>query len=231
MSSRNDERERRRQERLTREAEARGTAARRRRLRIIGAGLAAVVAVAVVGIVVAGNGHSKSSHPSTAGAALLASTNSEPVAAPVDGIQCESSEQVLFHIHAHLAVFVNGRQRVVPAGIGIAPPRTEQESSEGQFVSGGACFYWLHSHTADGIIHIESPVKRTYTLGDYFDVWGQPLGRRQVGPARGDVVAYLNGRRVSGDPRSIPLTSHALVQLDVGAPAVPAAPFTFPPGL
>jgi len=40
---------------------------------------------------------------------------------------------------------------------------------------------WLHTHAADGIIHTESPVERTYTLGDFFDIWGQPLGRHQVG--------------------------------------------------
>ena len=29
---------------------------------------------------------------------------------------------------------------------------------------------WLHTHAADGIVHIESPVDRTYTLGNFFDV-------------------------------------------------------------
>ena len=41
------------------------------------------------------------------------------------------------------------------------------------FVVGGSCFAWLHTHAADGVVHIESPTKRTYTLGNFFDVWGR----------------------------------------------------------
>ena len=58
----------------------------------------------------------------------------------------------------------------------------------------GACFFYLHTHSADGIIHIESPVTRTYTLGNFFDVWGRPLGSNRVGPAVGHVTALYNGR-------------------------------------
>jgi hypothetical protein len=162
--------------------------------------------------------------------ALLASTDREQTGATVDGIQCQTQEQVLFHIHAHLAVYVDGRPRTIPEGIGIAPPRQLAQSAEGPFVTGGSCFYWLHSHTPDGIVHIESPVQRTYTLGDYFDIWNQPLSRDRVGPAGGIVSAYLNGRRFTGDPRSVPLGAHAVVQLDVGANVAPAG-FTFPASL
>src|SRR5581483_12030445 len=30
----------------------------------------------------------------------------------------------------------------------------------------------LHTHEPDGIIHVESPVNRKFTLGEFFDVWG-----------------------------------------------------------
>ncbi|HEX9235017.1 MAG TPA: hypothetical protein VF972_01920 [Actinomycetota bacterium] len=30
----------------------------------------------------------------------------------------------------------------------------------------------IHTHDATGIIHIESPTPRTFTLGEFFDVWG-----------------------------------------------------------
>ena len=59
---------------------------------------------------------------------------------------------------------------------------------------------------------------------------GQPLSTTQVGRATGNVTAFLNGKRFSGDPRSIKLTPHALIQLDVGK-VVPPQPFTFPAGL
>jgi hypothetical protein len=138
---------------------------------------------------------------------------------------------VLFHIHAHLAVYVAGWQKTIPGGIGIPAPRSVQQTSQGPFISGGACFYWLHSHAQDGIIHIESPVRRTFTLGNYFDIWKQPLGARQVGPAHGPVTAFVNGRPTSGDPRAIPLKAHELIQLDVGTPATPPRPYVFAPGL
>ena len=149
----------------------------------------------------------------------------------IDGISCQSSEQVLFHIHAHLTVFVHGAPRRVPAGVGIAPPYQVEQTSSGAFVAGATCFMWLHTHSADGIIHTESPIKRTYTLGNLFDIWGQPLSRRQVGPARGPVTAFFDGKLFTGNPRQIPVLAHAQIQLEVGKPLVAAEHIVFPPGL
>jgi hypothetical protein len=148
----------------------------------------------------------------------------------VDGIQCSGSEQTLFHIHAHLTIFVDGVARQVPMGIGI-PDAVSENTPEGPFVASGTCFYWLHTHAADGIIHIESPVERVFTLGDFFDEWGQPLGPDRVGSANGPVTAIYNGRRDKGDPRDIPLTAHAQIQLEVGRPLVAPAKIEFPNGL
>lgn len=149
---------------------------------------------------------------------------------PVDGIGCEGAEQVVFHIHAHLTVFVDGAARRVPYGIGI-PDAQVSPTPAGPFVAAGTCFYWLHTHAADGIIHIESPVERTYTLGDFFDVWGQKLGRAEVGPATGRVTAFYDGRLFRGNPRDIPLSRHAQIQLEVGRPLVAPVRISFPPGL
>jgi hypothetical protein len=159
---------------------------------------------------------------------VLASTAGQAAGEPIDQVDCQSQEQALFHIHAHLAVDVDGQPAVVPAGIGTTPP-VELDPS-GSFVVGGRCLYWLHTHDASGVIHIESPVARSFTLGDVFDIWHQPLGPSQVGPAHGPVTASVDGVRISGDPRRIPLTAHAVIQLDIGTP-VPPRPFTFPAGL
>jgi hypothetical protein len=161
----------------------------------------------------------------------LASTGTQAQGQDVDGITCNTSEQLAYHIHAHLGVYTNGTARIIPAGIGIVPPVQTTASSIGPFVYAGKCFYWLHSHTQDGVIHIESPSQQIYTLGNYFDIWGQPLSSTQVGPAKGQVTAYVNGQHFSGDPRSIPLTPHALIQLDVGSASPSPLPFTFAPGL
>ena len=151
--------------------------------------------------------------PVLAGTQKMASGNS------VDGIGCLNQEQTLFHIHAHLTIFVDGVARSIPYGIGITGPQV-QGTPAGPFVGGGNCFYFLHTHASDGIIHIESPVQRTYTLGDFFDIWGQQLGRTRVGPAAGRVTAFYNGRLYVGDPRDIPLNPHAQIQLDVGRPLI-----------
>jgi hypothetical protein len=149
----------------------------------------------------------------------------------IDGITCQTNEQVLFHIHAHLVIVVRGIARQVPAGIGIAPPYGVASTSRGAFIAGASCFMWLHTHAADGIIHTESPIVRTYTLGDFFDIWGQSLDRRQVGPAHGRVTALLNGRVFTGDPREIPLLAHAQIELEVGRPLLAPERIEFPAGL
>jgi hypothetical protein len=161
---------------------------------------------------------------------LLTSADSMATGSTVDGVKCDQLEQSVYHIHAHLAIFVNGSQRTIPEGIGIAPPRQTAAGATGQQVVGGSCFYWLHAHTADGVIHIESPTQKLYTLGQYFDIWRQPLSKTQVGPATGTVVAYVNGTRFNGNPRDIQLDKHTLIQLDVGKDVAPKG-YTFTSGL
>lgn len=152
---------------------------------------------------------------------VLGPVNAAIYGQTIDGIKCEVSEQVVYHIHAHLSVFVDGQPRQVPFGIGIGPPVQVTSAPSGMFVSGGSCFYWLHTHAADGIMHIESPTQATYTLGQLFDVWGQPLTTGQVGPATGRLSAFVDGKPYAGDPRTIVLTAHGDIQLDVGQVVAP----------
>jgi hypothetical protein len=138
-----------------------------------------------------------------------------PTGQTIDGIKCEAMEQVGFHIHAHLAVFDHGRPVPVPADVGRP------------IVAG--CFYWIHTHTPDGIIHIESPVPHEFTLGNFFDVWGEPLSATRVGPAsipKGALRVWVNGSPYTGDPRTIPLALHTEIVLEAGPPYSRPAPFT-----
>jgi hypothetical protein len=190
--------------------------ARQTRLRIL-AGAAALAAVALIVVAVIAL---------TGGRTTAQRVRAAPTGAPVDGIACQTSEQVAYHIHAHLTIYASGARQVIPAGIGIPGP---QQVIDG-LVAGGKCLYWLHTHDATGVVHIESSVRRVYTLGQFFDVWGRPLSDTQVGGATGHVTAFVNGKRFAGDPGSIKLTPHAVIQLDVGK-IVPPQPFTFPAGL
>jgi len=143
----------------------------------------------------------------------------------VDGVQCQAGEQTVVHVHTHLTIFVDGKARVIPYGIGI-PGFQAVETSAGPFVETGSCFYWLHVHAYDGIIHIESPsTSQSFTLGQFFDEWGIPLSTTQVGPATGPVTVFFTspGKKsglYTGDPRNLPLGDHYEIQLDVGTPIV-----------
>jgi len=161
---------------------------------------------------------------------VLASTTGQATGETVDGVQSNNMEQVLFHVHAHLAMYINGQQKVVPYGVGIVPPYQLQGTAGGEFVAGGTKYYWLHTHDETGVIHIESPVQRTYTLGMFFDIWKQQLSATQIGPYTGAVTAFVNGQKFTGSPRDIPLNAHSVIQLDLGT-AVPFASYTFPQGL
>jgi len=61
---------------------------------------------------------------------------------------------------------------------------------------------------------------QTYTLGQFFDEWQQPLSPSRLGPAKGKVAAIVNGQVFQGNPRDIPLASRENVRLEVGTPPV-----------
>lgn len=146
---------------------------------------------------------------------------------PVDGIEGSSREMLKVHVHAHLAVFDKGQQIAIPYGIGIVKPFQVNNG----FVGMGQGIYWLHTHDATGIIHVESPDDRRYTLGNFFDIWGQPLTLREVAGLKGVVRAFVDGKPYSGDPRGIVLSAHTQITLEVGAPFVRPPVYAFPEGL
>jgi hypothetical protein len=154
----------------------------------------------------------------------LATTHNAATGTTVDGVQCNTGEQLVSHVHTHLTIFVNGQVRVIPYGIGI-PGSQAVSTKHGAFVETGSCFYWLHTHADDGVIHVESPSHESFTLGQFFDEWGVSLSTTRVGPATGKVTVFFTApgqkpRLYEGNPRNLPLGSHYQIQLDVGSPIV-----------
>jgi hypothetical protein len=145
----------------------------------------------------------------------------------VDGIEGSSHEMLKTHIHLHLALFYNGEQIAVPMGIGIVKPFKVNHG----FVESGSGYYWLHTHDASGIVHVESPNDTVYTLGHFFDIWGQPLTAQNVAGMEGPVRIYVNGTLVFAAIRNIPLKQHDQITLVIGSPAVPPPVYVFPDGL
>jgi zinc-ribbon domain len=192
-------------------------------LAVLGAGAALLVLTATQQ-----RGSPAAARPTPAAAPASASGGAG-ILPDINGISCDALESTIVHLHVHLAIFVNGEEQQVPFGIGIGQPWQVTDSDEGPFVTDGACFYWIHTHTEDGIVHIESPVRRRFTLGDFFAIWQVPLSGTQVGNAQGQVITYVNGQRNNTNPPDIPLLPHARIQLCVGGD-VPPQPFDFPPG-
>lgn len=163
-------------------------------------------------------------------ATLLATTAQQATGGDVDGVvKSNSMEKLDYHIHSHLQIYANGTQKNIPYGIGIVPPYSMDSTSGSPFVSGGSAFYYLHTHDESGVIHVESPTKLEYTLGNFFDVWKQPLSSTQVGPQKGTVIVYVDGKKFTGDPRTITLTSYKKIQIDVGTDT-PYKDYVWPKG-
>ena len=75
------------------------------------------------------------------------------------GLRLLATEGTVLHIHSLLKVFYNGQPVVVPAAIGI--------------INNGISP--LHTHDTTGLVHVESPEKLDFTLGQFFAEWGVPL--------------------------------------------------------
>jgi len=122
------------------------------------------------------------------------------------GLPALAREGTVLHIHEHLDLLVDGKRVTVPAGIGI--------DAAGLFISP------IHTHDATGIIHVESPVVRRFTLGEFFGVWGVRFNRDCLGgycSGNGkELRVYVDGRLQRGDPRDIVLTPHEEIAVVYG---------------
>ena len=158
--------------------------------------------------------------PPPAGAAAKA-------ARPLPGLRCQRAIRDTYG--AHLEIFANRRGVLVPAGIGVAPPRVRH----GLYVRRGRCAYPVRTLEPTGLIEVEAGTKAT--LGDLFRLWGQRLSPTRVlsfQAGRGKrVTAYVNQRPWQRDPRDIPLKHHAAIVLHVGGHVRLYGPFLFPRGL
>jgi hypothetical protein len=112
---------------------------------------------------------------------------------------------------AHVELFANKLVLLLPKGIG----------------AGEACSYPVRTREPTGVVEFAPGVKPT--LGDLFDVWGQPLTARGFAGFRGAVSAWVGGRRWGGDVRAIPLRRRAEIVVEVGGYIPPHTFFLFPP--
>jgi hypothetical protein len=124
------------------------------------------------------------------------------------GLPMLGSEGNVEHIHAHLDVLVDGHAVAVPADIGI-------DRASGTISP-------LHTHDATGVIHIESPVKRQFSLGELFSEWDVSLSTDNIGALRaadGKVLrVFVNGTQKTGNPAAITFGPHDEIAVVYGVP-------------
>jgi hypothetical protein len=139
----------------------------------------------------------------------------------VAGLDCVVNLPQTFHIHSHLSILLNGEALAVPGQVGIVDtsPTTE-------------CWYPVHTHNRSGMIHVEGASSGTFTLGQLFQIWGQPLSSTDVAGLTGmPVVVYVtdNGTTTqnTGDWSAIELTSHRLITIQVGTAITEIPNFTW----
>ena len=132
------------------------------------------------------------------------------------GLNSLGSEGTVLHVHQHLDLYVNGKRVTLPALIGIYDNSYLTE---------------IHVHDTSGVIHVESPTQRTFTLGQLFGEWGVKLTASCVGRYCGHVKWWVNGKGMTGDPAALPLQSHQEIVIAAGPPplVVPKS-FKFPQG-
>ena len=154
------------------------------------------------------------------------------------GLQPERKETLIYHVHAHLDVLIDGRSALVPSGIGIniTDPAVKHGEWNGNPTYGGIagcdqpCISPLHTHDVSGVIHTESGTSTPNKLGQFFTEWGVAFGGSCVGqycaPAT-QFAVYVNGTRYSGNVADIELTNRKEIAVVIGS--VPKViPSSFP---
>jgi hypothetical protein len=121
---------------------------------VAGVVLVTIVAIAVINGMSGGSSSPSSGAATPASAELVHNTK-------LANVPLLTAEGVATHIHTSLVVMVNGKEKQVPAGIGI-------DADSGHIAA-------LHTHDTSGLIHLESAKENDdYTLEQFLTVWGMP---------------------------------------------------------
>jgi hypothetical protein len=131
----------------------------------------------------------------------------------VGGVSCGAANTTFQHF-THLSIVLDGQQLAVPGMVGI-----ERDASNTL-----VCVYNIHTHTGDrsGRIHTEGATQVTYTLGQFFQIWGMPLETDNVAgitSAPLTTVYVVDDDTVTeftGDPATIELTNRRHIVLVLG---------------
>ena len=153
--------------------------------------------------------------PPSSAAQLDTAVRSLEAGQVVDGVPCLTEERPQHHIHVHLQIMRDGIGVPVPAGIGVGRPWGVDSTG---FITTGGCFAWIHVHDMTGVVHVFTPEEKSFTLGQLFELWGQPLVAGSALGYDGPLAVLVNGQRIDGDPREVALTNLENIVLELGLP-------------
>jgi hypothetical protein len=120
---------------------------------------------------------------------------------------------------AHVELFAHRHAVVVPAGIGLEGPRTDELGR----IDGARCRAAVRTLDPSGVVDFDRP---DLTLDHLFATWGRPWGDRRMLSFTGPLAVYVGGRRATG---TVPLTDGAQIVVELGGYVPPHRSFTFPP--
>jgi hypothetical protein len=128
---------------------------------------------------------------------------------PIGPMQCLESQPVAYHVHTHVSIYLNGEQLAIPTHAGFVEGTTND------------CHYPLHTHDWSGLVHVHGTAAGTFTLGQFFSIWGQPLSSTDVAglvgmPVRVFVTENGVATENTGDWSAIELTSRRHITIQVG---------------
>ena len=161
----------------------------------------------------------------------------------IAGITCVYDPEKGYHQDIHISLFDHGRQVAMPMAIGVANPKIAPYPSGpdkgGLYAGTDDCVYWMHTHDSSGIIHAEPQTAgQTFTLGQFFAIWGQPLSPTRAAAYSGTVRVFRshigdphpNVVQVTGDPRTVVMgyRSHDEITVQVGPPWAPPPRYVWP---
>ena len=169
------------------------------------AGFAAVVGVGAFLFINRSEPASPSSLPGVLTTDAPWPANAAQSAARADALGLPA-EGTTMHEHANVQIFVSGRQEPIPTDIGI-----DLDAGTGQSI---------HTHDDTGTVHLESSQARTFTLGEFFGVWGVRLTPSCIGGYCNDgqnrLRVYVGGEQQTGDPRDITLDDQSVIVVTYG---------------
>lgn len=141
----------------------------------------------------------------------------------IGNFTCAISPPDTYNVHAHLSILVNNEPQAIPKYVGASPSGATH------------CFYPIHTDDSSGRVHVISAASGTFTLGQLFQIWGQPLTNTNVGGVSGlpvEVYVTDNGtvtKIEDAEWSNIELKDHREITIELGTPLTEIPNFTWTP--